>query len=58
MICNQEGPHIWFIDDNPQYADGWYFSDECSQFNGPYKTKEEAEKALADYSDELTNGDG
>lgn len=57
MICSQEGKHIWFVNANPEYPDGWYFSDECEQLNGPFKTQKEAEKNLAEYSFQLTNGD-
>lgn len=56
-MISQEGKNIWFLNDCPEYEDGWYFSDETSSLVGPLKMKEEAEKNLAAYSYELTNGD-
>lgn len=29
--------------------EGWYFSDECEQMNGPYQTEESAAAALDNY---------
>lgn len=33
--------------------DGWYFYDEGYGENGPYASKEEAERGLKEYADQL-----
>lgn len=46
----EKDSHIWEVRDLEGYDDGWYFSDETEQFNGPFATKEEAEKNLGTYA--------
>lgn len=45
--------HVWLVRDEPEYADGWYFSDETEQFNGPFGTIDECKGVLKDYVEEL-----
>jgi hypothetical protein len=46
--------HIWLIEgEGEEYFNGWYFSDELEQYNGPFGTIEEARQNLKLYCDEL-----
>ena len=49
----RDGSHIWEVKNEEGYEDGWYFSDETEQLNGPFTSRGEAEKQLRDYCDEL-----
>jgi hypothetical protein len=52
----EKGSHIWDVRGLEGYKDGWYFSDETEQFNGPYDTQAEAEKQLGEYCVWLEQG--
>lgn len=45
----KQGSHIWEVKDLAEYKDGWYFSDETDQFNGPFDTQKIAEDNLDEY---------
>lgn len=40
--------------DNPVYRAGWYFSDECSNLNGPYSELCEARREMRLYNQRLS----
>ena len=49
---------IWYLagtcaSDHTLKAGAWYFSDESESLNGPYDSREEAEKALKAYCEHL-----
>jgi hypothetical protein len=48
-MFQEHSDHIWEVRDEKEYIDGWYFADETEQFNGPFNTKEEAEKNCKEY---------
>lgn len=43
------GSHIWLVIGQEDYIDGWYFSDESEQLNGPFDTMKIAEDNLDSY---------
>lgn len=51
-----EGDSIYYLAGRsafqPELAVGWYWSDETQGLNGPYESREEAERMLARYCKE------
>lgn len=52
MYAEKE-PHIFLVENEPEYVNGWYFSDESEQFNGPFNTIEEAREIFTKYCEDL-----
>lgn len=58
MIQDKEVQDIWLneettLGDGIEYLPGWYFTDETSDFHGPFGTREEAIQMLNQYCETL-----